>query len=112
MPFWTFQQNNSGGIFTHEPENGLGYSVCIEADTDAQATAKAESIGIYFDGVASGQDCACCGDRWYKAFGPFNTPSRWVEGNPLEGGWGIPAYIHYANGVIEAVPDKAEEVKA
>lgn len=65
MPFFTFNQNNSGGRY-HINEK-LAKVVIIEADHDAAANEFAESIGIYFDGIDKGQDCPCCGDRWSQA---------------------------------------------
>ncbi|WP_420492620.1 DUF7296 family protein [Paenibacillus larvae] len=41
----------------------------MEADTAEQANAKAETIGIYFDGVDKGIDCPCCGDSWVRNYG-------------------------------------------
>ena len=38
--------------------------VLIEADSSDEANVIAETKGIYFDGVNSGEDCPCCGDRW------------------------------------------------
>lgn len=62
MAFYTFYQNNSGGFFT-----GPAQYVIIEAPNSAAANALAESNGLYFDGVHDRRDCACCGDRWYRA---------------------------------------------
>ncbi len=62
MPYFEFSQNNSGGSFT-----GPAIRVFVEADTPNEANAIAEANGLYFDGVADGYDCECCGDRWYAA---------------------------------------------
>lgn len=59
MAFFTFNQNNSGGIF-----RGPEY-IIIEAKDESQAFEIAEnSTEIYFDGCEKGMDCDCCGDRW------------------------------------------------
>jgi len=63
--YYTYVQNNSGGSFVKEPENGIDWYVIIEAINSIQANAIAENIGIYFDGCRDGIDCSCCGDRWY-----------------------------------------------
>lgn len=63
MKFYEFGQNNSGGSFVVDDK--LCHRVVIEADNAEVANQKAESLGIYFDGVSSGSDCECCGDRWY-----------------------------------------------
>ncbi|MFC0623802.1 hypothetical protein ACFFGN_06995 [Kribbella deserti] len=63
MNFYTYRQNNSYGVF-HTP----AVSVVIEASTAEEADRIAVTRGgLYFDGCASGQDCGCCGDRWYRA---------------------------------------------
>lgn len=102
--FWTYDQNNTGGNFVHDAEKGIGYKVCIEAPTKDAANTKAEEVGIYFNGCNEGIDCSCCGDRWYSSpDGPFATPSAYSDGDSLKGGWGIPSYIHYADGRVEEV---------
>ena len=64
MNFYEYTQNNSGGFFTVNDE--LCNRIIIESDNIKNATKKAESLGIYFDGVRDNIDCECCGDRWYK----------------------------------------------
>ena len=100
--FFTFSQNNSGGSFDHNSDAGIGYIVCVEAADADHANSRAKSIGLYFDGCADGIDCPCCGDRWYPAWGG-GDPVPMKYGEPLKGEWGIPAYIHYLDGRIEAV---------
>lgn len=59
MAWFTYRQNNSGGFFA-----GPVY-VFVEADSHYEANERAEEEGpIYFDGVSSGNDCSCCGNRW------------------------------------------------
>jgi hypothetical protein len=65
MAYFLYRQNNSGGSYDIDIENGLNINVIIEADSEMEADAKASDIGIYFDGVSCGIDCECCGDRWY-----------------------------------------------
>lgn len=57
--FYRYRQNNSGGFL-------LGpLVVFIEAFSAEEANALAPvKAGIYFEG---GQDCSCCGSRWYEA---------------------------------------------
>ncbi len=62
MAFFQFTQNNSGGFFVGDYKYLL-----IEADTIQQANSFAILNGAYFDGVADGRDCDCCGDRWNRA---------------------------------------------
>lgn len=63
MAFYTYSQNNSGGVF-REPAK----YVIVEAPSANVADAIAEDHGLYFDGCATGEDCRCCGDRWSRAW--------------------------------------------
>ena len=62
--FYEFSQNNSGGSFI--TDNNLCHRLLIEATTYEGAIKKAKEMGVYFDGCETGQDCSCCGDRWYE----------------------------------------------
>lgn len=66
--FWTFTQNNTGGSFDFNEENGITHYVIIEARNADHANRRAEAIGLYFDGVDAGEDCECCGDRWSRQY--------------------------------------------
>ena len=78
MSFYHFNQNNSGGRFVRT--EALDHHVFIEAASQDEAVAKAESIGIYFDGCDSGSDCPCCGDRWSVPYGdPTAQPEVYGE---------------------------------
>ena len=59
MSYFKFRQNNSGGAFAGTP------LVFVQADNAADANSIAQQNGVYFNGVADGVDCDCCGDRWY-----------------------------------------------
>lgn len=61
--FYEYRQNNSGGRF-----RSPAVTVFVEADTQDEADTIAERNGLYFEGVEDGRDCACCGDRWYRAY--------------------------------------------
>jgi hypothetical protein len=63
--FFLFNQNNSGGSFHLDKSTGITCYVIVEASNADEANRIAESLGIYFDGCDTGQDCECCGDRWY-----------------------------------------------
>jgi hypothetical protein len=62
MNYYMWRQNNTGGSFVTDDD--LSRFVVIQADSYADAEQKAFSFGIYYDGVDSGYDCECCGDRW------------------------------------------------
>ncbi len=103
MPFFEYNQNNSGGFFKHDDRAGIGYAVIVEANNAREADYRAENIGLYFDGVANDRDCECCGGRWCPAYGD-GDPEPLVYGKPPVGGWGLPAYVHYADGRVESYP--------
>lgn len=64
MAFYKFNQNNTGGSFITDDK--LCHRLFIEADNSDQAITRAESLGCYWNGVETGDDCPCCGDRWYQ----------------------------------------------
>lgn len=64
IKFYEFSQTNSGGYFKHDDH--LTHWMIIEADNQEEAEKKAFDMGVYYDGVREGVDCACCGDRWYE----------------------------------------------
>lgn len=101
--FFTYSQNNSGGGFDTDEKKGIGTYVIVEADNSNEADTIAESIGIYFDGVLTGSDCECCGDRWYSAYEGHDAPEVYgenVEKGVVNGFW-TDGYIHYKNGSIK-----------
>jgi hypothetical protein len=72
MKFYEYKQNNSGGSFVTNDK--LCHRLFIEADSISAANEKARSLGVYFDGCASGNDCSCCGDRWYPPYEALEFP--------------------------------------
>lgn len=64
MPFYMWEQNNSGGSF--RVDDKLTHRLVIEADTYREAEYKAFDMGVYYNGVEDDRDCSCCGDRWYE----------------------------------------------
>lgn len=108
--FYDFNQNNSGGSFDHDATRGIGHHVIVEATSAQDAVSRAESIGLYFDGSG---DCSCCGNRWSEPYGEGDDVPKIYDqdvsgGTYLSewGGWGIPSYIHYINGVITEVKEE------
>ncbi|QEQ94098.1 hypothetical protein SEA_SAFTANT_66 [Streptomyces phage Saftant] len=114
MPFFEYNQNNSGGSFDIDPDAGISTVVIVEADNAAEADAKAEEIGLYFDGDG---DCPCCGDRWYAQDGGWKDdagdPVPSIYGEPISdidfsssyrSRWtgGAPeVYVHFSNGTVQ-----------
>lgn len=105
--FYTFIQNNSGGEF--DIDDSVTTYVIVEADSADEANDKAESIGIYFDGVDEDRDCPCCGDRWDRAYdddatlepaiyssSPEESNKGWVDkGKPY-------CHVYYKDGSVKS----------
>ena len=114
--FYTYDQNNSGGVF--KVNDNVKHYVIIEADSAKEADEKAESIGLYFDGVKNGRDCPCCGDRWCKAddpdFGINGTEKPEIWGQSVlkylkEKEWSLwkdEAIIYYKDGKVTVLSEK------
>lgn len=110
--FYTFNQNNSGGSFVFDPRAGISHYVIVEADGLDDAMSRASRIGLYFDGVADGRDCDCCGDRWYYPWSNDGTRMPSVYSTPVDlyeresNDFRFMAadepeiYVHYLNGDI------------
>lgn len=113
--FYLYTQNNSGGSFIEDGR--VSHYVWIEADSEEAADSKAESIGIYFNGVEDDRDCACCGDRWYGCrdsgtdqpmlYGKPISESPWIDTDIWLRKWiavGRPeGYIYFASGNVAGV---------
>ena len=105
--FYTYNQNNSGGLFDYDEKRGIGQYVIVEADTPEEADSRAEEIGLYFDGSG---DCECCGPRWSPVANYWNSdegteePMIWDSVVVVEDGSGrgseCAAYVHYADSTI------------
>ena len=81
--FYLYDQNNSGGGF--DVNDRVTYNVIIEADSADEADAKAEDVGIYFDGTEDdGPDCPCCGDRWSRVWSNEGDETPMIYGKPVE----------------------------
>ena len=65
--YYRYTQINVGGFY-EGPQ-----VVIVEAGSIAEAEAAAQGAGVYFDGVAAGRDCECCGDRWTRFPDEFAT---------------------------------------
>ena len=80
--FYLFNQVNSGGFFVVDEK--VTQNVIIEATSADDANIRAETIGIYFDGVNQGEDCECCGDRWGKVSDDDGTDEPLLYDKPPE----------------------------
>ena len=77
--FFEYRQNNSGGSFT-DP----AITVIVEADNVREANSIAENNGVYFNGIDSGNDCECCGDRWHEPWDDDGREAPSQYGEPLD----------------------------
>lgn len=110
MSWWTYRQNNSGGSFHHDASAGIGVCVFVEAANADQASARAQDIGLYFDGCREGIDCGCCGDRWSEPWdaGSDKPELYGEEWRAIEDGeepdldWNLPSYMHPMSGSFVA----------
>jgi hypothetical protein len=79
--FYPYYQNNSGGRFIVN-ETVTTY-VIIEALDANEANFRAESLGIYFNGCETGDDCPCCGNRWNPAYKTDGTAEPTIYERPI-----------------------------
>jgi hypothetical protein len=101
MNFYQWRQNNTGGSFITDGD--LSRFVVIEAEDYAQAEEKALNLGIYYNGVDSERDCACCGDRWYEGdlveLEDSDTIEDYLQRNEDEYSWrDTMTILHLADG--------------
>ena len=77
-PEWT-GPSDLGGVFTLYPDGHYKIDGPVDVWVLAESTDEADALvqeyaGVYFQGVGSGLDCECCGDRWYRADDLFTYP--------------------------------------
>lgn len=101
--FFCFDQNNSGGVFHINDEQGISPIVWVEAFDVHEAIERAKDIGIYFNGVQDGWDCECCGDRWNEPWNDEGESSSSV--NNHFSSWHDTVYVHRADGTIERIKE-------
>ena len=105
--FYTYEQKNSGGYYSNFEEEGIAEYLIIEALDDIHANARAEDIGIYFDGRKNGKDCTCCGDRWVKVEEEDGDDVPSISGQPLDArvksNFNEFCFVHYLDGNIEKI---------
>jgi hypothetical protein len=99
--WFKFRQNNSGGHWDIDDDKGIGPNVWIEAKNAKQANKLAESIGIYFNGVDSGIDCECCGDRWYEVWESSEGENSVTTSSDYDFHWHDTVYLHHLDGRLE-----------
>jgi hypothetical protein len=90
MPFFHYYQNNTHGVTHADHARGIDRLVIIEAVDHVEANERARSIGLYFNGIDTGRDCACCGNRWHPMWPDAAEPYP-IDDDEL------PAFIHWAD---------------
>lgn len=106
MKFYLFDQNNSGGHMVIEEDRGIGSAVVIEAENEKAAEDRAETVGVYFDGVSADRDCPCCGDRWYRHPEEYDTYVDLLRSLEEHYKWMFnygPMFVHLSNGTIDKI---------
>ena len=108
--FYEYTQHNSGGSFSNSEKDGIAEYVVIEALNAEHANTIAEGIGLYFDGCDNGNDCPCCGDRWYRAYESDGSDVPSIYGEPLanieKSYYRKCCFVHYLDGKFEKVEFK------
>ena len=66
---YSFRQNNSGGYYCQPAK----HIIVKDARDENHAIEIAMSAGLYFNGIAAGVDCSCCGDRWYNMADEYDS---------------------------------------
>lgn len=99
--YFEFSQNNSGGGWQIDHDAGISEVVFVQASSASEANEKAKAVGIYFDGVSTGQDCSCCGNRWSECWefdeGNEDAPvASKVSKDKV-------AFVHHSDGRVEKV---------
>jgi len=108
--FFTYNQNNSQGVFDFDPDHGISHYVIVEANSARQADALFRAIrGTYNEGPY----CSCCGERWSyqwddngdevpSIYGdPVETHKETIDWRPGTGMYERPYFVHYLDGRIE-----------
>ena len=108
LRFYEYDQNNSGGGFDYNEQAGISVKVIVQATGYEDANARAQGIGLYFDGEG---DCFCCGDRWYAKCGEEGMDlaslkqrfTDWADGKWFMK-WMQPdqpeVFVHFADGRV------------
>ena len=88
---YSFNQNNSGGYYTKPAK----HIIVKDARDEKHATEIALKVGMYFDGVAAGLDCDCCGDRWYNLAHEYDHINEAIADASYDlcTGDGVPQYV-------------------
>jgi hypothetical protein len=107
--FFNFNQNNSGGYFVEDFENGVCEEIIIEANTAKDAIKIFEEIGEKVSGFYD--SCPCCGERWSTWIDDQDGTERpeiygtLVE-NVKKGIFTKNCFVHYIDGTFKRFEHK------
>ncbi len=99
--FFNFNQNNSGGYFIEDLQNGVCEEVIIEANNAKEAISRFRLIGEKVDNFWN--YCTCCGERWNDYKEDYEgTDAPEIYGEPIDEVKGSyfreKVFVHYLNG--------------
>lgn len=101
LKWYPYRQNNSGGSFTEDQNQGP--QVFIQAESAAGAWSMAQEMFDF-------EYCECCGERWYEAEEDDGQDEPTVYGVPVnevtQSFFVDYAILHHFNGVVEKVTFK------
>jgi len=89
---YNFDQNNSGGYYVKPAQN----IIVKDARDEKHAIEIALKAGMYFNGVADGTDCDCCGDRWNgisEEYGDLDKAVADANKSFIDEHNGVPKYV-------------------
>lgn len=111
--FYTFDQNNSGGYYEEDKQDGVAPLVIVEAMSSEDARRKARDITCGYTDF-----CECCGERWGIEWvdeeDATSEPMKYgkpvknylAESSPI---FGHKAAIHYLDKLVWLEKDKEPE---
>ena len=99
---YNFDQNNCGGYYVKPAQN----IIVKDARDEKHAIEIALAAGMYFDGVADGLDCDCCGDRWVPMAQEYDSVKEAViDANRtlIDEHNGVPKYVIVDGGDCDSI---------
>jgi len=107
--YYIFHQNNSGGFFDYNEQNGISSVLAVEATSEKKAQAIFNAI---IEKNGQSDSCDCCGERWSDWVGDsFFLIEGVVQhaneqlfdclGNDRNGNARFRYFIHHLDGRIE-----------
>lgn len=116
--FYTFNQNNSGGYFETDKNDGIAEYVIIEGASVREVQSKARDLFNNYSNY-----CECCGERWSTSWIDeddgkdepmiYSEPVEDFILNKEKNSWfNKSAAIHYYDGTIKWIGDDPESKRS